>query len=370
MPKISGLVDAAATQLLERWGYDGFIAPLLWDSIKGDAFRYTGASLREKIWAYRRGFLAERIRRYGLCDENFHRFLSDFADKRMHPINGKYSRLIDDKLIIREVFSTCAQFLPKYHYHIRNNGAIRRMPDCPIQSHARAEVTEIVTTLKNERTLAAKPVAGSGGIGFLKLQYSGSDLFSINDQILSEQELAGMISRLRNYIVTEYLSSHPQIRSIYSHTPNTLRLVVINPHGTAPKIIGGFMRFGLRASGSVDNAGAGAIFCGVDLASGRLYGARRVVGDDILNADVHPDTGAMINDFVLPNWEAIVSGLTKLGLTVPNLVYMGYDIVITDEGFKFIEVNSLPDIQYMQPFTPIFDDSDAESFFKARMKRR
>lgn len=366
---IRRLFDARAIRFLESRGYSSYIARLLWKDIKYDLFCYRGASLREKLWCYRHGFLSERLRRYGLNVANVDRYLPDFAYKRMHPINGKYSRLIDNKLDLRHLFVAHAHLLPKYYYHTRT-GKIRRLADCPFRGDTMPEPVEILSLLERVGALAAKPSSGSGGLGFIKLEWI-RDQPHLNGNPSTTDELNRTIACLDDYIFTEYLTSHIEIQRIYDRTPNTLRLVVINPEGDTPVIIGGFMRFGLKASGSVDNAGAGAIFCGIDLVSGRLHGARRIIGGNIESiSGKHPDTGKTIDGFKLPNWEAIKSGLVDIGLSVPQLIYMGYDIVITQDGFKFIEINSLPDIQYMQPFAPIFDDEHSAAFFKSRIGMR
>lgn len=367
--KIRELVDAVAVRVLKSRGFHSYIAPLLWADLKEDFFTYSGVSLRQKLWAYRHGFLGERIHRYDLNEENIHRYLPDFAYKRMHPINGRQGHLINNKLKLRNVFRDHAQYLPKYYWHVDDESKIGRLQDCPVDQDVEPTTGEVVTTLMRVGSLAAKPVSGSGGLGFLKMEFIDDSGFYVNDQEISRDELESTLSKLKNYIITEYLFSHPAIRRIWNKAPNTLRLVVANDDGKTPVIIGGFMRFGLSASGSVDNAGAGAIFCGIDMSSGRCFGARRIVGQDIQLLAQHPDSGQQINGFTLPNWTSIMSELITIACSVPQLRYMGFDIVITDSGFKFIEINSLPDIQYMQPFQPIFDNKQASEFFRRRMRR-
>ena len=362
-------IDASAVNFLKRRGFSNYIAPLVWNDLKKDLLHYHGASIREKIWSYRRGFLSERIKRYGLNQHNYLRYLPDFAYKRMHPINGTHSRLIDNKLILRDVFQAHAQYLPRYYWHIDNKHAIRRLLDCPVDQNVSPTVDEIISTLPRVGSLAAKPTSGSGGFGFIRIDYLRENSYAVNHQRTDKSELIRLLAQLKDYLITEYLFSHPSIRQVFDKTPNTLRLVVASDSMNAPAIIGGFMRFGLISSGSVDNAGAGAIFCGLDMETGTCYGARRIVGTEIEQIERHPDSGTQINGFTLPNWSIITSDLLEIARSVPELKYMGFDIVITDNAFKFIEINSLPDIQYMQPFQPIFDNPMAAAFFKPRISR-
>lgn len=212
-----------------------------------------------------------------------------------------------------------------------------------------------------------KPIAGSRGEGFCKLT-AGSSGLSVNDRAVTAEELKGFLCSVRRHIVTEYLNSHSDIRRIYDATPNTLRLMVIHDSRDGPQLVGAFMRFGCAATGNVDNASAGGIVCGVDMATGQLFMPKVFVAGKIADLLVHPDSGCHIDGLVLPNWRAIKNGIVSISADYPQLVYMGYDVVVTENGFKILEINSLQDIRTMQMWYPLMNHAHARRFFEARYK--
>jgi len=43
--------------------------------------------------------------------------------------------------------------------------------------------------------------------------------------------------------------------------------------------------------------------------------------------------------------------------------YMGWDVVITEAGFKVLEINSLPGISLVQFFKPLLDEERIRKFY-------
>ncbi len=95
-----------------------------------DIFHNKKTTLSQKIWAQKRGFLSDKISYLGLTEDNYTDYLSDFDYIQLHPINGVYSRWIDDKLTIKFILHPFAEYLPEYFYHIYKN-EILRLTDCP-----------------------------------------------------------------------------------------------------------------------------------------------------------------------------------------------------------------------------------------------
>ena len=62
-------------------------------------------SLRQKLWAYRHGFLSYRILQYGVTEENYGEYISDFEYKWLRHINPKYRKWMEDKITVKYVCS-------------------------------------------------------------------------------------------------------------------------------------------------------------------------------------------------------------------------------------------------------------------------
>jgi glutathione synthase/RimK-type ligase-like ATP-grasp enzyme len=46
----------------------------------------------------------------------------------------------------------------------------------------------------------------------------------------------------------------------------------------------------------------------------------------------------------LPFWNEIKVTLLAIGRYIPQIIYMGFDVAICNDGFKIIEINSMPAI--------------------------
>ena len=358
-------ITRVAVRLLKKKGYSAYMAPQVWRYLCDDFFGNSGATLRTKLWAYNHGFLSEQISRYGLNDANCMSHLPDFDYWKMHPINGRYSKWIDDKLTMRYIFDVYADYMPKYYYQLEN-GRVLPLIDCPQSPAAIPSLDSILVLLQERVSLALKPLVGSGGAGFCKLSYSG-DNFCLNEKHASRVQMLDFLRSLDNYIVTEYITSHAAIRAVYDVTPNTLRLMVIHDEQNGPRITGAFMRFGIKQTGMVDNAGAGAIYCGVTLSEGQMFSPKRDVDGKAIDVDVHPDTGVPIAGR-LPHWHLVTAKVIEIAHAFPQIRYMGLDIIITDSAFKIIEINSHQNLRHIEPYYPVMQNEYCRRFFGSMLK--
>jgi hypothetical protein len=233
---------------------------------------------------------------------------------------------------------------------------------CPYffeKSHSIDDITQLAL---DGYDLALKPTSGSGGEGFHR--FVKKDGYLCIDGVECNKASAGrFLESCKGYIVTEYVVSHPELQAIYDITPNTVRIVAINDENEGPVIVGAFIRFGVASSGMVDNVHAGGVFAGVDVSDGRIFSPKRVVKCGVIDVDEHPDTNVPIRGYV-PNWDKIKKGIRDIGLRYPQLVYMGYDLIVTDFGFVFVEINSHVAPQYIQCFYPLLDNSIARRVFR------
>ncbi len=350
--------------IMIRARYWIFYVGQVWHDRLDDLINNHSTSWRQKIWAQRRGFLSEKISIYGLTESNYRDYLSDFAYIKMHPINGSYSRWIDDKLVIRYLLEPFKEYLPKYYYHL-NKGQVFRLPDLPARCPASLEgVHEIV---KISGDLALKPMAGSKGQGFYKLSCRGQQLF-INNLPASVEQLNHMLKQMKNYIVTEYITAHQEIRRLYPDAPNTLRILVINQPPDDLVFVHAYIRFGTLESGVVDNTAAGGVFAHLDLDTGRFSSCIRSLRYEYVSCPIHPDTGLIMEGSV-PHLDLIKQKIHAICAHIPQLKYMGFDIIVTGDGFKIIEINSLPGIA-AQYYKPMFQVEGCRDFFNGLERKQ
>jgi hypothetical protein len=238
---------------------------------------------------------------------------------------------------LRYVFNDFAEYLPKYYFSI-NQKIILRLRDCP--DGYTPDITGIIQLLEKEKELAVKRISGHRGVGFYKISTAGKG-YLISEQPAGKNELTRFLSSLDRHIITEYIHCHRDIGRIYPVTPNAVRIILLHEANTDPVILCSAIRFGTKKSGFVDNVVAGGIVCGIRIETGELFMPYVKINDRLVEQHIHPDTGIEISG-TLPHWKLVREKLAKFGNLYPQLVYSGFDIVITEDGFKILEINPFP----------------------------
>ena len=305
--------------------------------------KYT--TLAEKRWAHKRGFLSFRIRQYGLTEENYRDCLSDRDYKWLRPLNNEYRKLLWDKVTLRYCLDKYSRCLPEYYYHlVPRNGRMQllKMPDCP-EGYAR-DFEGLLALLREKKLLAMKPTVGSHGIGFYKLGYLGGRHYTVNGEDKDEAGMLEFLSGLDDYYnISEYIVMHRDLRKIYSEVACTVRIMVINRRGSDPVIENAYFRIGTKSTGFTDNIGSGGVFAYVDEKTGLFHDAEIIKEHIITPCPTHPDTGVKIEG-TLPHWDEVTEMIPELCRYISPLEYLGFDVVITDAGFKILEINTHQDL--------------------------
>ncbi len=348
---------------LRRIGYSNYFASHILEERYRDLFLNKKTTIKDKVWAQKRGFLSDKIAFYGLTEDNYHDYLPDFDYWKMHPINGQFGSWIDDKLTPKLILHPFSEYFPEYYYQVGNDEVLK-LTDCPPDYGQSFE--DLIILLKEKKFLAAKLMAGSLGQGFYKLSYDGEKYYKSNDDI-SEEDLWKLFNDWKNmksgsYLITEYLHSHCDLAKIWSEAPNKLRVMVIREKNK-PAILGGaFFSFGTSKTGVIDNASVGGVVCSVDLQTGELSRPVILENKKLVPLEYHPDTGVRVSG-ILPHWELITKTIIAISEYIPQIKYMGYDIVITEEGFKILEINSHQGYTFLQYYCPAFKNPLVADFF-------
>lgn len=98
------IIDKLAVRWLKKHGCSAYMAGSLWDAIWADFWEFKEIPLKEKLWAYRRGFLSAALAWYPDLKQHTEDYLPNLTYYTLHPVNGFFSRWIDDKLTFRYIF--------------------------------------------------------------------------------------------------------------------------------------------------------------------------------------------------------------------------------------------------------------------------
>lgn len=335
---------------------------VFWSDFKGE----NRTTFKQKFWAYKRGFASSRIIEYGLKEDNYKSYLSDLNYYRLFPLNNEYRYWINDKLTTKYILSKYNKYQPEYYYHLKDNKVLPIM-DSP--EHKNLTADSVVCLLKDKGTLALKQESGSLGEGFYKIEYKEKNFF-VNNEKASKEELINLINSLDDYLVTEFIVTHKEINKVFPNVANTLRIMVIKDGNNPSQLDQGYIRFGTSRTKVVDNASAGGVFSMIDIKDGSFDGGHRKINGVLEKCDIHPDTQVPIKG-TLPNWDFISSKLIEIADYLDELSWMGFDVAITDDGFKILEINSHPNITRYQYFQPLLEGSDPiAEFLNKKLKEK
>jgi len=207
------------------------------------------------------------------------------------------------------------------------------------------EVWEFGEEMERQSDFVLKPARGAGGEGIMvvagrhqeRYLASGGRVLRRRDLLAHVSDIiagAYAISQSHDEAVLEYrLRSAPEVEPISPGGVADVRILVFRG---VP--IMAMLRLPTRASGGRANLHAGGIGVGIDISTGRT-GAAIQRGKPLAQ---HPDTGAALHDWPVPEWPRMLSLAARAYDAVP-LGYFGIDIVLdVTRGPVVLEMNARP----------------------------
>jgi hypothetical protein len=323
-------------------------------------------------WAHERGFFAETAKLCGLTEDNYHNYMSDYDYYKIWPFNNWTKLWVDDKLTLKQITADpqLEGFLPEYYYY-SYEGQLFPQKEQPICTEHPEQ--DFLALLREKKEFACKPCNGTRARGFFRLAYEDGKYF-INRNEATEEEIIQFTKQYSNYIFTEYLRPSREM-AVFGDTIHTLRVVVINEGGRNPQIIGGYFRLPNAKAGEINyieceekNDDNYNIFCDFDFEKGVIGRATKTFSDHIEEIEVHPDTGAKIQGTKVTGYEQLLERIHYLCCKMSTLEYIGFDLGVTDDGIKCMEINTFPGTEYMQVFHPFYENETVKNFFEKKLK--
>ncbi len=236
-----------------------------------------------------------------------------FSNKRWIKVreifnNKEKSKLLDNKIDALNLFSA-------FIYH-----------DWLDPSHVAYE--EFKEFVESHSKLLLKPVSAEGGYG-ISVYVPSNDLFE------DYKKMHG-----GGYLLEECIKQNERM-SFNNESVNTIRVYsVMDRHGN-PHILKTCLRAGVGSS-VVDNFHSGGVIYPINTESGfvELYGEQRLGQKKIF---IHPGSDIMMLGFKIPNWSLLISTVKEMAKIIPQVRYVGWDMVITNDGVDFIEANDNAD---------------------------
>ena len=270
---------------------------------------------------------AKKLREAGVIglNERNAKFISALNRRRFYP-------RVDDKALTKKLALEAGMAVPDLYGVIANQGDVR----------------EFEAIVGERESFVVKPASGSGGNGILVITGRSKrkrDCFRLaNGTLMSTNEIEHHLSNIvggqyslggnPDKALIEYcVRFDPTFAEIsYQGVPD-VRIIVYYGYPVMAMV-----RLPTRASDGKANLHQGAVGAGVDIGTGRTLTG--VLGNAVV--DEHPDTGALIGDVEIPQWDFILESAAR-GFEVTELGYLGVDIVIDRyRGPLILEMNARP----------------------------
>jgi len=304
-----------------------------------------------------RGFISDKGTLYDLEKNNIDLYLPDFQRRKTQMINGKHSILLDDKNLFEFVLKN-ENVVPETYGRI-HDGRI-------LLESVKASTSDLISLINDQNSIIIKKNIGGGGKGIYRVE-SDKEGIIINNDLLSEVEFTDFLNDLDDSIVSEHLQQADYSNEIYPGTINTIRMLIMkDPETNKSFIATAVHKFGAKATEPADNVWRGGLTSLVDLDTGTLGkpALHKANNKEIEWVDVHPDTKMKVEGTQIPNWDQIKLSILELTNKLENIYYVGWDVAITNDGYKIIEGNNYSDVNILQIHQPLLKDERVKSFYK------
>lgn len=325
-------------------------------------------------WAHSVGFTAESAYAYGLDEKNYNDYLSDYDFYKIWPMNDWMRVWINDKMTLKYMLhgTEFSDLMPEYYFYCTSNG-LRELIDNPYKG--KQDMETFIQVLKDKKAFACKPNNGTMGEGFYKLAYD-QNCFFVNGKEVSKADMEKFVEDNTNFIYTEYLEPCKPFSDIDDKI-HTLRMVTVNENGNDPKLLDGqFIRFSSKKEDGANLIHLDAntpmdlynLYTKVNLKTGEFENGKKMYLASNVDTTISPVTGAEIKG-VISDYDKLIDLVHGVSKYFFGVEYIGYDLCMTEKGFKLMELNSHPGIKTMQSYVSYYKNEWTEKYFKEKIAK-
>lgn len=186
------------------------------------------------------------------------------------------------------------------------------------------EIRAFITRLER---VVVKPTTSTWGIGVgLK---TTSDIEAIIDDV----------KKGNHYMIEQVIVNHPDVSRVNPDSVNTLRVETCIDSKGVFHLLNVLFMVGTTKT-IVSNCHSGGMMCHVDIKTGCIDNAG--YNPTGIWYEVHPASGIKLRGYKLPYIDQLEEYIKGVCQVLPNARYVGWDVVITPEGFELIEGNFCP----------------------------
>ena len=322
-----------------------------------------GLPWKKRLRAWKSGFSSRSWFMYNLDENDPGLYLPDLsAVLKGYKINGFFNPIIGNKLVLARLLT--AHKLP--HPDVVSTILDGRLfeDDAPFDADMPKALSR--TLDRCPRQVFRPTWSGSGqGVFFLSRDDDG---LKLNGMELTLEEVCALLAKLDRYLATEFQEQAAYARNIYPGSTNTIRVLTLwDVKSGTPYIAAVVHRFGSSRSAPIDNwhQGSGGVCASVDVETSTMGQAvTRSSDQKLVWVSSHPETGELIEGVVIPGLDKCIEELLQAASHFPFCPCIGWDVVMTEDGFSILEANPIPGLTLVQIHTPLLKDPRTRRFFQ------
>lgn len=326
---------------------------------------------RLSLW--RHGFTSRSGVLFDLDEGEYDEYLSNYQLEQLGSLGGSWTDAADNEVAAHMLLQAYDDHLPDL-YGMLDTGTLRRhspltaaTPDGS-EPPARAPAIEALDAYFDEYgTLVLKPLYGSGGLGVQVCRRSAeSEGYVVNGEEQTRAAFADRLADAEEYLVWEFVEQTDYADRLFPDAANTLRVLTLrDPETGDPFVSGAAHRIGTPDSAPVDNWNKGGLSAEVrddgTLSAGAQWDS---TAGELRWHETHPATGAPIEGVAVPEWSTIHDRVLEMARTLSSLPRIGWDIVVTDDEFVVLEINTHPGVDTIQVHRPHLRDPRTRRFYE------
>lgn len=272
-------------------------------------------------------------------------------------VNGDKAALLNDKLAFHHMVSAHDPTLVPVALAVIHRGAV-----LPADADGPTALDELRTGMVSLGRTVVKPNHDGGGNDVYLITHEDGT-WSVNGTATDWDGVVAVLLRIKAALVSAFVQQAPYAQAIYPGSTNTLRMLTLRGRDGEVFLARAVHRFGSDRTAPVDNWAQGGFSCLVDLDTGALGpGVTHPSASSRRSYDEHPDTSAAFTGTPVSSWHEVSDRVLALARRVP-LDYVGWDVVVTEQGPVLLEGNSNTGVGLLQVHGPLLADPRVRQFY-------
>lgn len=289
---------------------------------------HAGGKQHSKCSYYLTFFWAYFVKHIGLDELGYYHYIDLSPEERKHLVprreNLRFIRAVNnvtDTSVLSDKMKCYAHFKDYYKRDV--------LAVAPKDVKSKESKDAFVDFVHRHGVIIIKPMS----------ECEGKGVQAIDATRHSEEELRAISEGYtEGYLAEERVEQSAFMAAIHPESVNTIRINTVR-YGSDVEVLWPSWRVG-QGKAVVDNYSAGGISLPIDKDSGTTLCA---ISKNGTHFTTHPDTGVQLVGIQIPRWDELCRQVKQMALRLTDVVFVGWDMALTDNGWVMIEANYEPD---------------------------